>query len=99
MTHEEAVRLGLDMFYDGKSPAEIKRQIRLKGFSEIESANIFSMIEEQERACDNYKQNKVREHDRETREKQYQETARRLRQEKKARQREQEEEYSRSRSW
>lgn len=55
MTHEEAVKLGLDMFYDGKSPAEIKRQIRLKGFSEIESANIFSMIEEQERACDNYK--------------------------------------------
>lgn len=98
MTHEEAVRLGLDMFYDGKSSAEIKRQIRLKGFSEIESANIFSMIEEQERACDNYKQNKVREHDREIREKQYQEISRRLA-EKKARHREQEDEYYRSKGW
>lgn len=99
MTHEEAIRLGLDMFYDGKSPAEIKRQIRLKGFSEIESANIFSMIEEKERIGDSLKQHKVREHAQEEREKKHQEISRRLRQERKAREKEQEDEYSRSRGW
>lgn len=62
MTHEEAVKLGLDMFYDGKSPTEIRRQLGLKGFNEIESANIFRMMEERERTLDLNKQNQVVKH-------------------------------------
>ena len=62
MTSEEAIALGLDMFYDGKSPKEIKRQFGLKGFSERECENLFRMLEERERILDNAKQKAVREH-------------------------------------
>lgn len=95
MTHEEAVILGLDMFYDGKSPKEIKRQLGLKGFNEKECDNIFRMIEERERVTDLAKQKGVRDHQEEIRRKKMREIEKSL-EEKKAR--EKGEDYSRTRT-
>ena len=61
VSHEEGLRLGLDMFRDAVSPEEIKRNLTLKGFSVKEAENIFAMILERERTGDLEKQRLVKE--------------------------------------